>query len=156
MSLSPKETRIIAALEHLTSENSVMVISLADWQKLVREDGMPTVIERMFGSANGIMQMASLVTVAGSGIVNQNPGIAAVRLDENDAPNIYNIYHFKVFENLPDHQIYKQATEMAGVEDDEELRSALRDNVFIVSDKRENEHWYEQIPEQIKSAKSKE
>jgi len=146
--------RIEFALEHVT-DKSVMTIESVDWRNLVTSDGAPTEIIETSPPLTALMSMATRVITAGSGIFNPDPGIDVVRYDRKDAPYIYNIDHYTVIENFPNHPQYQRALAVAGVEDSQELRQALLEHVFVVGPYQLDHHWVEEIPEQIKNAKRK-
>ena len=86
--------------------HSVITINTQDWKKLVRVDGLPTVVEQIPEKLSGVIRDAEVVAVAASGIVNPNPGIDIVRKDLKDAPTIYNTDHYTVAERLTEHPDY--------------------------------------------------
>jgi hypothetical protein len=77
-------------------EHSVITIGNRDWQRLVRSDGRPTVVEQVPEKLSGVMRDAEVVAVAARGIANPNPGIDIVRKDLKDAPTIFNTDHYTV------------------------------------------------------------
>ncbi|SRR6266481_729257 len=136
--------------------HSVITIGNQDWQRLVRSDGQPTVVEQIPKKLSGVMRDAEVVAVAASGIPNPNAGIDIVRKDLRDAPTIFNTDHYTVIERLTAHPDYPSIVRRANVTDSEPLRETLDSWVWIIGPKRDlDHHWAEEIPEYIKNAKRK-
>jgi hypothetical protein len=134
-------------------EHSVITMGNQDWQRLVRSDGKPTVVEQIPDKLAGVMRDAEVVAVAASGIANANPGIDIVRKDLKDAPQIYNTDHYTVVERLTAHPDYPAIVKRANVSDSKELRETLDSWVWIIGPKRDPvNHWAKEIPEYIKNA----
>jgi hypothetical protein len=134
--------------------HSVITIGNQDWQRLVRSDGEPTVVEQIPKELSGVMRDAEVVAVAASGIANPNPGMDIVRKDPKDAPTIFNTDHYTVVERLTRHPDYPAIVKRANVTDSKPLRETLDSWVWIIGPKRDpDHHWAEEIPEYIKRAK---
>lgn len=152
--LMSRTNRVKFALKHAMCK-SVIAIDSDDWYSLVMSDGAVTEIEEVPSSLHGLVSMTTKVVAAASGIINPDPGIDVVRYDPDDKPYIYNIYHYTVIENLPNHPEYPKALAIAGVEDEPELKQTLLDHVFIVGPYHLSDHWSKKIPEHIMKAKLK-
>ena len=147
--------RIQAALAHVQG-HSVTILSIDDWSELVHNTGETTRLEVVPTPLSGIMSASSRVAAAGSGILNPTPGIDVIRRDPGDAPRIYNVYHYTVIENLPQHTMYPEVLRVAGVADSAEMRASLIENVYIVGpEKIEGVHHVEELPDHIREASGK-
>jgi len=136
--------------------HSVITMGNQDWQRLVRHDGQPTVLEQAPEKLSGVMRDAEVVAVAASGISNPKPGIDIVRKDLKDAPTIYNTDHYTVVEQLTAHPDYPSIVKRANVNDSASLRETLESWVWIIGPERDvSHHWAKEIPEYIKNAKKK-
>ena len=136
--------------------HSVITINTADWTKLVRVDGLPTVVEQIPEKLSGVIRDAEVVAVAASGTANANPGIDIVRKDPNDAPMIFNTDHYTVVERLTEHPDYSGLLKRTKVEDSKALQETLNSWVWIIGPERDpTNHWAEEIPEYIKNAAKK-
>lgn len=143
------------ALEHV-ADNSVFIVDRTEWERMVDESGEPIRIENVPPTLSGLVSVSAHVMTAGSGIYNPSPGMDVVRLDPNDAPYIYNIYHYTVMEHFSSASIYQQVLTVAQIEGSAELDKFIQDHVFVVGPYREdNNHWVEEIPKHIKNAKQK-
>jgi len=136
--------------------HSVITINTMDWKNLVRNDGLPTVVEQIPEKLSGVMRNAEVVAVAASGIANANPGIDIVRKDPKDAPTIYNTDHYTVVERLTEHPDYPDILKRTKVEDSQALQETLNSWVWIIGPERDpTNHWIEEIPDYIKNAAKK-
>jgi hypothetical protein len=141
---------------HHNFKSSVVTINFQDWDKMVRVDGATTRLERIPAKLSGVLKSAEIVVAVASGIANPSPGIDIVRKDPRDAPFIFNTDHYIVVEKLTQHPDYLSFVRRAGVQDSEDLRSALESWVWIIGPKRDPEiHWSKEIPEYIHNAKEK-
>lgn len=121
------------------------------WHQLVREDGLPTYITLPEPLA-GLASRGNLVLAAGSGIYNPDPGLDAVRWDEKDAPNVYNIDHYPVYEDFCTRAEYPRVRQMLAVLDDKEIETVFQNHVVIVGPVRLHHHHSPEIPEVIAKA----
>jgi hypothetical protein len=78
-----------------------------------------------------------------------------VRHDPNDAPYIYNIYHYTVMKHFSSAPIYPQVLKVAQIESIPALDEFIQNHVFVVGPYHDDNHWIEEIPEHIKNAKQK-
>jgi len=147
--------KIYFSLKHV-SNKSVVSMSREDWTKLVRDDGGVTELEGLPREVNNAGLRASLLVVVASGIENHDPGIDIFRHDPSDKPFVVNMDHYTVIENLQEHDVYSDVLRIAGVDDCPEIRSELKDKVYIVKDPPiENRHWFKDFPEFVLNAKKK-
>ncbi len=148
--------RIIFAAEHVLGRD-VMSMRRQDWLNMIHSDGSPTLLNEAPDPCQGVMHDAMVVAVAASGNVNPDPGFDIARYDPDDAPHIFNIDHYQVFERFQQHGHYQRILGLAGVGDSARLQDTLDDNVFII--KREAaetaDHWSKQLPHRINIARHK-
>src|SRR6266545_8260123 len=130
--------RIRFALERVT-DNSVHILARPDWQSRVLDNGEPTRM-RLPVELENVERDARVVMVAGSGIVNADPGMDVVREDEGDAPEVFNTDHYSAIENLVEHPHFPNVLRVAGVADSPELRAGLNQSVFLIGPKRLPNH----------------
>lgn len=149
------ENRFLYALEKVT-DKSVFIVEQVDWEKIVDSNGEPIKLRKVPASISGLLSMASLVMAAGSGIYNPAPGIDIVRFDPSDAPYVFNIDHYTVFENFTNASHYQDSLRVARIEESEELNKYIQLHVFVVGPYQQDDHWVEEIPRQIREAKYKE
>jgi hypothetical protein len=91
--------RIRYFMQHV-QDYSVITIGYQEWNQLVRLDGKPTILEDAPPKLSGVMEDATVVAIAASGVNNPNPGIQITRREMKDYPYIYNTDHYSVVERL--------------------------------------------------------
>ncbi|MBI5354366.1 MAG: hypothetical protein HZB50_17130 [Chloroflexi bacterium] len=142
------------ALEHIT-DKSVFIVERIEWERIVDKSGEPVKLANVPQPISGLVTMAAHVMTAGSGIYNPSPGIDVIRSDPKDTPYIYNIDHYTVLENFVSAPLYQEALKVARIEETEELNEYIQSHIFVVGPFREDNHWVEEIPKQIREAKQK-
>lgn len=146
--------RIKFALQH-HMDKSIAEFSKGDWERLILSSGEPTKLEEVPYPLSSVMTDAKVVAVTASGIINPDPGIDIVRYDAQDAPHVYNIDHYSVVENLPNHADYSKVLSTANVKETDELNKILKEKVFVVGPRQSSDHWVKELPERIRNAKQK-
>lgn len=144
--------RIEATAYRVLGEKSVWAFDREAWMRLVDPGGQPTELNAPPGPLEGVTGDACYFVCAASGIINPDPGIDVLRLDEDDAPHIINVDHYKVIERLSKHDAYLDICGQAGLADSPELRERLDELVFIVGPQRPDDHWCKDIPVRIQRA----
>lgn len=148
--------RIAYSIGH-SAQKTAMVFSRIEWNSLIQESGEPTLLSDAPEPLQAVERNAMVVAIAASGHINPDPGIDIVRHDEQDAPYVYNLDHYRVLENLHKHPSCEEVLRTAGIESSETLSAALADNVFIVGpyNKEHPDHWREHLPDCILKSQSK-
>ena len=75
-----------------------------------------------------------------------------LRYDPVDAPYILNLDHYTIIENLHNHEIYSEALKVALIHDSPELRYELQNNIFIIKEPPNDNHWMTDFPNYILNA----
>ena len=129
----------------------VMAMRRDEWNGLLLSNGMPTLLNQAPAPVAGVMSDSMVVAVAASGICNPDPGFDIVRYDPKDAPHIYNIDHYRVHENLTQHERFSEICKAASVVRTPQLENTLTEFVFVVKNKPSEtaDHWSTELPERI-------
>ena len=109
---------------------------------MVREDGLPTRWDQVQVPApfSAVFAKAVVMSVAGSGICIPDPGFDIVRYDPKDAPWVYNIDHYTVFEDLRKHPHFDLLIQRYGIAQTIGLRELINTRVFVVGPNRRDNH----------------
>ena len=135
---------------------SVITIGAQEWNQLVRHDGKPTILEGPPSKLSGVMQDATVVAIAASGVNNMDPGIQITRRHMKDYPYIYNTDHYSVVEQLSNYSGYHQILNRAGIQDSNELRTTVDSWAWIIGPKKlPGIHWSEEIPQYVRDAEKR-
>lgn len=149
------ETIVFAANRVFCRE--VVPLDRNKWQESVRPDGSPTLFIMPPEPIDRVAETVPVILSAGSGICNADPGVDVVRLDEKDDPDIFNIDHYRVIEDLTTDWKYTEILRTANVQGSPEIDSLIRDYVFLVKN-RANEtkdHHSSVFPERIEISQIK-
>lgn len=137
--------RFLAYLEHVEGR-SVFTMSRYDWVSFGASAGSPVQIDVTHIPMGNVAQSASVIAafaVEMSASANQ---IHIYRWDPADAPSPINLDKYSVWEDLSTHRDYDRIVQAASVSDNEELRSFLREHVFIVKEQPGWDHWLSALP----------
>ncbi|MBK1830778.1 hypothetical protein JIN77_08575 [Verrucomicrobiaceae bacterium R5-34] len=145
---------IYYALNYIKNK-SVASMAYGDWARLVRDDGAITELAELPQAiANPKLEASTLVSVA-SGIAVPDPGMDVLRYDRKDDPYFINLDHYKIIENLQEHEIYPEVLHVAGMADSAELRYEFQNNIYVIKEPPNNNHWLEDFPQHVLKAKMK-
>jgi len=134
---------------------SVASMAYGDWSRLVRHDGQITELAELPSAiANPKLQASTLVAVA-RGIAVAQPGMDVLRFDRNDDPYFINLDHYTIIENLQDHEIYPEVLRVARLKDTPELRWELQNNIYVVKERPNDNHWLQDFLQYVLDAQKK-
>jgi hypothetical protein len=123
-----------------------MILPASEWSQLLRPDGSVTELSQLPGAlSDPVLRAKEIVSIA-SGIANPTPGLMVARLDLKDAPTVINIDKYSAIENLALHPIYPRVLQIAGLDDTPEIRTTLKNHVFVVKENPDGDHWVEDFP----------
>lgn len=147
MASSSQAPRFHAYLERV-EDRSVFIMPRAEWVDMRPLAGNPIPIEVTDTPMAAVAQRASVVAAVAVQH-SSSPEIHIYRYDQRDAPTPYNLDRYAVWENLPSSRSYPQIVAAASTNDDENLRSFMRDNVFMVKLSPGPDHWLPALPSSV-------
>jgi hypothetical protein len=147
-------TRLYYAIQKIQNK-SVATMGYADWARLVRSDGKLTELEALPEAINNPNLAASTLVAVASGIAVAQPGMDVLRYDPRDAPYIVNLDHYTIIENLHCHEIYYEALDVAKISDTPQLRYELQNNIYVIKEAPNDNHWLKDFPSYVLEAKKK-
>lgn len=134
---------------------SVASMAYGDWSRLVRNDGTLTELAELPSAiANPKLQASTLVAVA-SGIAIPQPGMDVLRFDRKDDPFFINLDHYTIIENLQNHEVYPEVLRIARLDDTPELRWELQNNIYVIKEPPNENHWLMDFPQHVLNAQMK-
>lgn len=146
--------RIYYAVRKIENK-SVATVGYGDWMRLVRPDGEITELEALPAGINHPSLAASTIVAVASGIVVAQPGMDVFRYDAKDTPYVINLDHYTIIENLHLHDVYPEALKVAHLDDTPELRWELQNNVYVIKEPPNDNHWLTEFPKYVLEAKKK-
>ena len=123
--------------------------------RLVRHDGKVTELEALPVAVDHPSLAASTIVAIASGIAVLQPGMDILRYDAKDAPYVINLDHYTIIENLHLHDIYPEALKVAKLEDTPQLRWELQNNVYVIKEPPNDNHWLTEFPQFVLNAQKK-
>jgi hypothetical protein len=146
--------RIYYAVRKIENK-SVATLGYGDWMRLVRADGEITELEALPPAVNHPSLAASTIVAVASGIAVAQPGMDVLRYDAKDAPFVINLDHYTIIENLHLHEVYPEALKVAKIDDTPQLRCELQNNVYVIKEPPNDNHWLQDFPNYVLEAKRK-
>lgn len=147
-------SKIYYALRHIEGK-AIATMGYADWYRLVRSDGQITELEELPTAIGNVKLQADTIVSVASGIAVPTPGLDVLRYDPQDSPWVINLDHYKIIENLHLHDVYSEALKVAGCQDNALLRSELQNNIYVVKEPPNQNHWMKEFPEYVLQAKKR-
>jgi len=147
MAQPPQAPRFHAYLERV-EDRSVLIMPRAEWAQIKPMEGTPVPIKITATPMAAVAQRASVVAAVAVQF-SSSPEVHIYRYDQRDAPTRYNLDRYSVWENLPSTRSYEQIVAAASTNDDENLRSFMRDNVFLVKRSPGPDHWLPALPSSV-------
>lgn len=144
--------RIYYAMQKIENK-SVATLGYGDWLRLVRPDGLLTELEMLPQSINDARLAASTIVAVASGIAVAQPGMDVLRYDVKDDPYVINLDHYTIIENLHLHDVYREALRVARIDDTPQLRWELQNNVYVIKEPPNENHWLTDFPSYVLEAK---
>jgi hypothetical protein len=129
-----------AYLERI-EERSVLLMSRGEWQQLKLQENKPVLMDVSKTPMSGVARDASVVAAVAQKFSPATARISIYRHDPKDAPTPYNVDNYLVWEELPIHHNYEDIVLAASTRDDSNLRGFLRENVLIVKENHDEDHW---------------
>lgn len=126
-----------------------------DWSRLVRHDGAITELAELPAAISNPKLLASTLVAVASGISVAQPGMDVLRFDRKDDPYFINLDHYTIIENLQDHEIYPEVLRVAKLDDTPEIRYELQNNIYVIKDPPNENHWLEDFPAHVLNAQMK-
>jgi len=126
-----------------------------DWSRLVRHDGTITELAELPEAIANPKLLASTLVAVASGISVAQPGMDVLRFDRKDDPYFINLDHYTIIENLQDHEVYPEVLRVAKLEDTPEIRFELQNNIYVIKEPPNENHWLKDFPEHVLKAQMK-
>jgi hypothetical protein len=142
------------ALERVLGK-SVKAIPKSEWISALRSGGRPTRLEKPFSPFGGIASQMKLVSMAASAqTFAAVPGFHFTRLDDSDAPNIFNTDSYDVIDNLSSHPAFPSVLKIVRM-DPGCAGQVAGGYVFSVGPLKRKDHHSPRVPEDIAKARRK-
>jgi hypothetical protein len=122
----------------------------SDWAAISGQSADAVLIDITKTPMGGVASDATVVAAYAQRSSTATAEVAIVRLDPSDAPNIYNVDKYLVWEDLPSHHNFSQIIQAASTEDNQNLRDYLKRNVFIVKLEPDAEHHRLEVPNTVR------
>jgi hypothetical protein len=128
---------------------SVLLMSRRGWQELSLHKNNQTLEIDIFRTpmAGLAKKGLPLITVA-ERRSNYEIFVEVYRHDPKDALPI-NMDRYLVWETLPPHRDYLEMVNSASTEDNSNMRSFLKDHIFMVKELPGPDHWQSELPERL-------
>lgn len=124
----------------------VVHMTRGDWDALKVSSSNTALIDIEQTPLAAVASDASVVAAYGQRFSTATAEIGVVRLDPADAPNVYNVDRYLVWEDLPSHRSFSSMVVAASTKDNENLRQYLRETVLWVKLEPDEDHHRPDLP----------
>ncbi len=145
MPAQPDAPRFRAYLERAEGR-AVLHMGREDW---IAVRGQNTDAALIDITRTPLASLAKDATLVASYVLRLSPvtsEVRIVRLDPPDAPDLYNVDKYAIWEDLPSHPCFESIIRAASTEDNANLREYLKRTVFLVKREPDVEHHQSEIP----------
>lgn len=121
----------------------------SEWHDLVGHEGTPIAFDVRSTPMRGVSDVASVIGTMAHQFTPNTARVSIYRDDPQDAPNRINVDNYKVWTDLSGYPSFSNIIQSASTSYDENMKTFLEDNVFLVKEERGSDHWMETLPSSV-------
>jgi hypothetical protein len=127
----------------------ILSMRRSEWHDLVGHEGKAIAFDVRSTPMRGISDVASVIGTIAHQFTPDAARVSIYRDDPKDAPNRVNVDHYKVWTDLTAHPRLPNMIEAASTSYNENMRTFIQKNVFLVKEKPGSDHWMPTLPSSV-------
>ncbi len=127
----------------------ILSMPRSQWHDLVGYQGKAVSFDVRSTPMRGVSDVASVLGTMAHQFMQDTARVSIFRDDPKDAPNRINVDHYKVWTDLSGHPRLPNMIEAASTSYNENMKTFIRDNVFLVKEKPGSDHWMSTLPSSV-------
>jgi hypothetical protein len=127
----------------------ILSMRRSEWHDLVGHEGKPVAFDVRSTPMRGVSDVASVIGTIAHEFTAVAARVSIYRDDPKDAPNRINVDNYRVWTDLSGHPKLPNMIEAASTSYNENMKTFIQDNVFLVKEKPGPDHWMATLPSSI-------
>lgn len=127
----------------------ILSMRRSEWHDLVGHQGKTVAFDVRSTPMRGVSDVASVIGTMAHEFTPATARVSIYRDDPKDAPTRINVDHYRVWTDLSGHPRLPNMIEAASTSYNENMKTFIQDNVFLVNEKPSSEHWMSTLPSSI-------
>ena len=127
----------------------ILSMRSSEWHDLVGHEGKPVKFDVRSTPMRGVSDVTSVIGTLAHEVTPVTARVSVFRDDPKDAPNRINVDHYRVWTDLSGHPRLKNMIEAASTSYNENMKTFIEDNVFLVKEKPGSDHRMPTLPSSI-------
>lgn len=127
----------------------ILSMRRSEWHDLVGNQGKPIAFDVRSTPMRGISDVSSVIGTIAQEFTPVTARVSIYRDDPKDAPNRINVDHYRVWTDLSGYPGFSNMIESASTSYNENMKTFIQDNVFLVKEKPGSDHWMTTLPSSI-------
>lgn len=132
-----------------TEGADILSMRRSEWQDLVGNEGKAVAFDVRSTPMRGVSDVASVIGTIAHQFTPDTARVSIYRDDPKDAPNRINVDHYEVWTDLSGHPRLPHMVEAASTSYDENMKTYIQENVFLVKEKPGSDHWMSTLPSSV-------
>lgn len=132
-----------------TEGTTILTMARSAWQDLIRHQDKPIAFDVRSTPMRGVSDVASVIGAVAHEFTGKSARVSIYRNDPKDAPTPVNVDHYRVITDLTGSPELQGWITAASTSYNENMRTFLRDNVFLLKEKPGSDHWLTTVPNSI-------
>jgi hypothetical protein len=127
----------------------ILSMRRSEWHDLVGHEGKPVSFDVRSTPMRSISEVASVVGTIAHQFTPDSARVSIYRDDPKDAPSRINVDHYKVWTDVSGHHGFSHMTQAASTSYNENMKTFIQDNVFLVKERPGPDHWMTTLPSSV-------
>ena len=127
----------------------ILSMRRSEWHGLVGYEGTPVKFDVRSTPMGGVSNVASIIGTLAHEFTPVTARVSIFRDDPQDAPNRINVDHYRVWTDLSAHPRLPNMIDAASTSYNENMKTFIQENVFLVKERPSSDHWMSALPSSI-------
>ena len=127
----------------------ILSMPRTEWHDLVGHEANPIKFDVRSTPMRGVSDVTSVIGTLAHEFSDATARVSIFRDDPKDAPNRINVDHYRVWTDLSGHPKLKNMIEAASTSYNENMKTFIQDNVFLLKERPSSDHRMSTLPSSI-------
>jgi hypothetical protein len=132
-----------------SEDADILSMRRSEWSDLVGHLGKAVAFDVRSTPMRGVSDVASVIGAIAHQFTQGTARVSVYRDDPKDSPKRINVDHYTVWTDLSGHPRLPSMIEAASTSYNENMKTFIQDNVFLVKEKPGPDHWMSTLPSSV-------